>query len=578
VSVTAPPQRPQQPRQQQPPPAGGGTWQSQLHPRGRGGKWIVSHGAGYGAAGPDQTTKQLQQRLQQLGFHVPADGKFGPDTQDAVKAFQARYGLDTSGGVDAATMEVLQNPPTETLAQVQAGNRATRRAASAAARKTATATAKAKAARRTTRVRASAGGRTGGRGGVPAGTNTTVIGPGHLGNGELRQGAGMTGVKNEAVANLQTALNQTGAKLAKDGRFGPRTEAAVRQLQQAHGLAADGIVGPETKGLLIGLQASTSTAKKAKSTAKKSVKKPLPGEVATLRTKSPHARHSSRTAGSRMRIKPPAKGIATLKYSAEVPTKQPDLEEATIAFGYGGEPSRSIKDFREQEPAYDLPVWLPEQIRADVRDLTIQDGRPPYQPPPPGNTTIDDGRIVELQAALTEAVTARQAAKDGREFARARAREQMLRTRLQEAWSDAARAASLAVRRALTALKPGESTALGAFHVKRESGGKFELYGPGHRRVSSHSTAIAAAAHLVRAKQGLPNAALSTLYPVEEASVYSDRLKSAETNKPFDLGGGFTGLKLSTGHYVAGNGTEHIHHEDPERVARVVGAHLRRKT
>jgi murein L,D-transpeptidase YcbB/YkuD len=43
---------------------------------------------------------------------------------------------------------------------------------------------------------------------------------------------------------LQEALNlSTGAKLTPDGVFGPKTELAVRVLQSARGLAADGIVG-----------------------------------------------------------------------------------------------------------------------------------------------------------------------------------------------------------------------------------------------------------------------------------------------------------------------------------------------
>jgi cell wall-associated NlpC family hydrolase len=48
-----------------------------------------------------------------------------------------------------------------------------------------------------------------------------------------------------AVKQLQGALH-----LTADGNFGPETEAAVRRLQARHGLPVDGIVGPATWGLI----------------------------------------------------------------------------------------------------------------------------------------------------------------------------------------------------------------------------------------------------------------------------------------------------------------------------------------
>jgi hypothetical protein len=54
------------------------------------------------------------------------------------------------------------------------------------------------------------------------------------------------------VTHLQELLNQTGAALTADGKFGPRTRAAVVAFQQARQLTPDGIVGPMTWGALQG--------------------------------------------------------------------------------------------------------------------------------------------------------------------------------------------------------------------------------------------------------------------------------------------------------------------------------------
>jgi peptidoglycan hydrolase-like protein with peptidoglycan-binding domain len=59
------------------------------------------------------------------------------------------------------------------------------------------------------------------------------------------------GAQNHPVRTLQDLLRAHGKNVAVDGIFGPATETAVRQLQTAGGIAADGIVGPQTWPLLI---------------------------------------------------------------------------------------------------------------------------------------------------------------------------------------------------------------------------------------------------------------------------------------------------------------------------------------
>lgn len=458
--VAAPP-RQQQPHQ--PAPAAQPSSFEQIHPRGRGGKWILKPGAGQGAGGPDQTTAQLQQRLKQLGFNVPQNGQYDAATAAAVASFQTRYGLDPHGGVDAATLAVLQNPPSSTLAQTQ-------KALGLTAKGTPKPTKGAKKAKKasstgTTR-KVKGGAQTASQRVTGAATARS------LGTGSLAQGQGMTGAPNKNVQSLQKALTVAGYSTNQDGRFGPQTEASVKQLQAAHGLTADGVVGPETKGLLIGLQSAKATpnrkvaAKKAKKTAPT---KKIPGQPAVLRTKAPTPRHGSRTAGSRMKLAPPKKAPATLKYHAEQPieketavTRIKRLEEgtwtggnavpntSTVAFGTGGVPSMSIKDGRDTEPDYDKPIWTITGVHANPPDETIYDGRTPSPPRIRSSLVIPDGRgydstqggpMVTLNETdlapdpwyqLQEAVLDRQEAASSTDFVRAFAREQVLRRQLEE--------------------------------------------------------------------------------------------------------------------------------------------------
>ena len=66
--------------------------------------------------------------------------------------------------------------------------------------------------------------------------------------GLLRKGSRGAGVKE-----LQQKLGMPESE--QDGIFGPKTEAAVRKLQQSQGIKVDGIVGPETRGAIEKLQA-----------------------------------------------------------------------------------------------------------------------------------------------------------------------------------------------------------------------------------------------------------------------------------------------------------------------------------
>jgi len=70
------------------------------------------------------------------------------------------------------------------------------------------------------------------------------------------------GERGKRVSDLQDKLNALGAKppLASDGMFGPKTLAAVKAFQRAHGLKVDGLVGPETTAALEGAHAAPKAA------------------------------------------------------------------------------------------------------------------------------------------------------------------------------------------------------------------------------------------------------------------------------------------------------------------------------
>ena len=62
------------------------------------------------------------------------------------------------------------------------------------------------------------------------------------------------GAKGNLTALVQEKLNATGYDCGKvDGIFGGGTEKAVKNLQKAHGLVQDGIVGKRTWRILLGM-------------------------------------------------------------------------------------------------------------------------------------------------------------------------------------------------------------------------------------------------------------------------------------------------------------------------------------
>ncbi|HTA33483.1 MAG TPA: peptidoglycan-binding protein [Solirubrobacteraceae bacterium] len=198
------------------------------------------------SAGSEGRQVQLLQKA--LGS-IKVDGIFGPETEAAVHSFQAARGLTADGVVGPLTGAALRSqsagaafiadvsstlPGTASLpVGTTAAPASTQDAASGAAASTEGVTRPASATTGGSEATAEI---------EPAEAEAeakTVAFEQHAEEKHAEETA--TG----AVKELQSALH-----VSADGDFGPETEAAVRRLQARHGLTVDGIVGPATWGLV----------------------------------------------------------------------------------------------------------------------------------------------------------------------------------------------------------------------------------------------------------------------------------------------------------------------------------------
>ena len=238
--------------------------------------------------------------LQQALGAIKVDGIFGPETEAAVRDYQARSGLQTDGVVGAVTASALRGEATGTTltSEVQTvvpAPTATAAAANATAvalesgstegsgtgGSEAPAEGAGEAATTGSPIATAAGGPSSGGAeasgeeaaenpGAGSGeTTSTASGEAAAATGEAATGEAPAGEAATGEATTTTTTPQTKSEpseaeaevgavkalqfalhVSPDGEFGPETEAAVRRLQARHGLNVDGVVGPATWGLI----------------------------------------------------------------------------------------------------------------------------------------------------------------------------------------------------------------------------------------------------------------------------------------------------------------------------------------
>ena len=216
--------------------------------------------------------------LQEALGAIRVDGVFGPETEAAVRQFQASRQLTVDGVVGPATGAALRAKVAASrtfsanLGNVipEAASVEVSDSAPASASTQAVAEPTSAAAVGATAAVATAAGEVAGAGGVEAPSleepeTTTTSAPAQAGEAIASPSAaagtaeapavesrtaqasseGEAQLSADAVRQLQSALH-----LPVDGVFGAETEAAVRRLQARHGLNVDGIVGPGTWGII----------------------------------------------------------------------------------------------------------------------------------------------------------------------------------------------------------------------------------------------------------------------------------------------------------------------------------------
>lgn len=179
------------------------------------------------------SVKDVQHALNTLGYSKPPlveDGKLGPKTGMCIRAFQSKNRLTVDGNAGPATRAALS----AALTQMAGGNSAIGNAVQ---------TGNPASGKVTVRPVVKP---------VYSTQSQTELGPYDTAPNRAGQTVNTASALTMTNAQVQHALNLTGAtpKLQEDGKLGPRSVAAIKSFQAAHGLIPDGVAGAKTKTAL----------------------------------------------------------------------------------------------------------------------------------------------------------------------------------------------------------------------------------------------------------------------------------------------------------------------------------------